>query len=92
MQHPWALEKRGRAQSLKSTTFYYFIFFYIELILGDKKLDKYECLECSYIYDPELGDDSQGISPGTPFEDLPVDWVCPECGVGKDRFQKIVHA
>lgn len=52
-------------------------------------MDKYECIECGYIYDPEIGDDTQGIAPGTPFEDLPNDWLCPVCGVGKDRFQKV---
>ncbi|NVM02142.1 MAG: rubredoxin [Candidatus Helarchaeota archaeon] len=52
-------------------------------------MDKYECLECSYIYDPELGDETAGIKPGTPFEELPDDWICPLCGVGKDQFAKI---
>lgn len=50
---------------------------------------KYKCTVCGYIYDPELGDSTQGIKPGTPFEQLPDDWVCPECGVGKDMFEKI---
>jgi len=40
-----------------------------------------------YIYDPEEGDETQGIVPGTPFEDLPDDWVCPDCGVGKELFE-----
>ncbi len=56
-------------------------------------MDKYECIACGYIYDPpELGDPpTQDIAPpGTPFEDLPEDWVCPpDCGVGKDQFEKI---
>ncbi len=50
---------------------------------------KYECNACSYIYDPELGDPDGGIDPGTPFADLPDDWVCPECGVGKDQFSPV---
>ena len=43
-------------------------------------MDKYECIACGYIYDPEVGDPDAGIAPGTPFEDLPEDWVCPDCG------------
>lgn len=52
-------------------------------------MGKWECTACGYIYDPEKGDPEHGINPGTPFEDLPEDWVCPQCGVGKDFFQKI---
>ncbi len=50
---------------------------------------KWECLACGYIYDPAVGDPDGGIPPGTAFEDLPDDWVCPQCGVGKDMFEKI---
>ena len=50
-------------------------------------MDKYECIACGYIYDPEIGDPDNGIAPGTAFEDLPDDWVCPDCGVGKDEFE-----
>ncbi len=49
---------------------------------------KYKCDPCGYIYDPEVGDPDNGIAPGTAFEDLPEDWVCPICGVGKDMFIK----
>ena len=49
---------------------------------------KYRCMVCSYVYDPELGDPESNIPPGTPFEKLPDDWVCPVCGVGKDQFEK----
>ena len=52
------------------------------------KMTKYECTVCGYIYDPELGDADGGIKPGTPFEDLPDDWVCPVCGASKDQFEK----
>ena len=52
------------------------------------KMTKYECTVCGYIYDPELGDADGGIKPGTPFEDLPDDWVCPICGASKDQFEK----
>jgi rubredoxin len=47
---------------------------------------KYECTACGYIYDPEKGDPDGGIAPGTPFEDIPDDWVCPLCGLSKDAF------
>jgi len=52
-------------------------------------MKKYECLACGYIYDPEKGDPDSGIEPGTSFEDLPDDWVCPVCGVGKDQFEEL---
>lgn len=52
-------------------------------------MNKYKCTVCGYIYDPVAGDASQGIVPGTAFESLPDSWVCPECGVGKDMFEKI---
>lgn len=51
-------------------------------------MDKYICTVCDYIYDPELGDPENGIEPGTAFEDLPDDWVCPLCGVGREEFEK----
>lgn len=53
------------------------------------EMAKYECTVCGYIYDPELGDPDSKIKPGTPFEDLPDDWVCPVCGAGKDEFKKM---
>ena len=49
---------------------------------------KYVCSVCGYIYDEEAGYPDQGIAPGTKFEDLPDDFVCPMCGVGKDMFEK----
>ena len=47
---------------------------------------KYGCSVCGYVYDPEEGDQGNGIEPGTSFEDLPDDWTCPLCGVGKEDF------
>ena len=47
---------------------------------------KYICTVCDFIYDPEIGDPEGGIEPGTQFEDIPDDWVCPLCGVGKEDF------
>lgn len=52
-------------------------------------MEKYECTVCGYIYDPELGDPDGGVEPGTSFADIPEDWVCPECGVGKDMFELV---
>jgi len=49
-------------------------------------VEKYLCEACGYIYDPELGDPDSDIPPGTPFERLPEEWVCPLCGVGKEDF------
>ncbi len=52
------------------------------------KMAKYRCTVCGYVYDPELGDPDGGIKPGTPFEEIPDDWVCPVCGVAKSEFEK----
>lgn len=57
--------------------------------IKEEGMDKYECTVCGYVYDPEKGDPDGGIEPGTPFEDLPDDWVCPQCGADKDMFEKI---
>jgi len=55
-----------------------------------KKMGKYRCTVCNYVYDPEKGDPDSGIKAGTPFEKLPDDWVCPVCGASKDMFEKEV--
>ena len=47
---------------------------------------KYSCDACGYVYDEEKGDKELGIAPGTKFWDLPDDFVCPWCGVGKQMF------
>ncbi len=49
-------------------------------------MKKYVCNVCGYVYDPKVGDPDNEVKPGTAFEDLPDDWVCPECGVGKEDF------
>lgn len=49
---------------------------------------KYVCNVCGYIYDEAVGDTDNGIAAGTKFADLPSDWVCPLCGVGKDMFSE----
>lgn len=52
-------------------------------------MKKYECNVCGWVYDPAVGDPDNGIQPGTAFEDLPDDWTCPECGVGKEDFSPV---
>ena len=51
-------------------------------------MKKYVCKICGYVYDPAAGDPDNGIAPGTAFEDLPADWGCPLCGVGKEDFEE----
>jgi rubredoxin len=52
-------------------------------------MQKYICTPCGYVYDPEEGDAMSGVDPGTAFEDLPEDWLCPMCGAGKEMFKPI---
>ena len=52
---------------------------------------KYQCLACEYIYDPAVVDPDSGLAPGTAFEDIPEDWMCPLCGVSKDMFEPITE-
>ena len=54
---------------------------------NDVKMQKYVCQVCGYVYDPAVGDPDSGVAPGTAFEDLPDDWVCPVCGAAKDQFE-----
>jgi rubredoxin len=58
------------------------------LQLGGVSMDKYEC-PCGYVYDPAVGDPDNNIPAGTAFEDLPDDWMCPICALGKDAFTKV---
>ncbi len=50
---------------------------------------KYVCTVCGYVYDEDKGDEANGIAPGTKFEDLPEDYACPLCAVGKDMFEQV---
>ena len=52
-------------------------------------MGKWECMVCGYVYDPAVGDPDSGVAAGTAFNDLPDDWICPECGVGKDMFEEV---
>lgn len=54
-------------------------------------MEKYRCKMCDYLYDPAVGDSTQDIIAETRFAELPDDWVCPECGVGKEQFRKILR-
>ena len=54
----------------------------------EEKMDKYVCTVCGYVYNPEKGDPDNGIKPGTKFEDIPNNWVCPVCGAPKSDFEK----
>lgn len=51
-------------------------------------MKKYVCTVCHYEYDPEIGDPDNGVAPGTDFTDVPADWICPLCSVGKDMFEE----
>lgn len=53
---------------------------------GERKM-KYVCLVCGYEYDEQLGEPDNGIAPGTKWEDVPEDYLCPLCQVGKDQFE-----
>ena len=50
-------------------------------------MEKYVC-PCGYVYDPAAGDPEHGVAPGTPWEQVTEDWVCPMCGMGKDVFEQ----
>lgn len=53
-------------------------------------MEKYKCIICGYLYDPEEGEPTNGINPGISFEDLPEDYICPVCGAGKEDFIEYV--
>lgn len=74
--------KRGKTPKTAAT--------YIEGLesVGVKGMDRYVCTVCGYVYDPAVGDPDAGVKPGTVFEKLPDDWVCPVCGAGKSEFEK----
>jgi rubredoxin len=57
--------------------------------MKEQPLTKYLCTACDYVYDPAVGDPAADIPPDTPFEELPDDWVCPVCGLGKDTFEPV---
>lgn len=52
-------------------------------------MKQWQCIVCGFIYDEKSGLPEDGIAPGTPWEDIPDDWMCPDCGVGKDDFEMV---
>jgi rubredoxin len=52
-------------------------------------MEKWRCTICGYVYDPDKGDPDNGVEPGTVFDELPEDWVCPECGAPRDQFERV---
>jgi rubredoxin len=52
-------------------------------------MNKWRCVVCGYIYDPDEGDEDNDIAPGTPFGDLPPDWTCPDCGASQEEFEEM---
>ncbi len=58
----------------------------------DVRMDKYQCQVCAHVYDPKKGEPGLGIAPGTPFKDLPADWICPVCGSPKDMYERMAQA
>ena len=57
--------------------------------LEEKNMKKWECIVCGFIYDEALGLPEEGIAPGTAWADIPDNWVCPECGIGKEDFEMV---
>jgi rubredoxin len=53
------------------------------------EVKKYKCTVCGWVYDPATGDPDNDIAPNTPFEEIPDDWTCPECGVTKEDFEPV---
>ena len=51
---------------------------------------KWQCIVCGYVYDEAVGEPEEGIEAGTRWEDIPDDWVCPDCGVGKQDFEMVL--
>lgn len=51
-------------------------------------MERWVCVVCGYVYDPNDGDPDNGVEPGTSFEEIPDSWLCPLCSVGKDQFEK----
>jgi len=83
---------KNKKRHRKNCVFHFYVL-YLPLIkivfIKVNKNMKYECTVCGWIYDPAIGDPDGGIAPGTSFEDIPDDWVCPLCGVSKEDFEPV---
>ena len=53
-------------------------------------MKRYQCLVCGWIYDEQLGWRQEGIAAGTPWQDVPENWTCPDCGISKADFDMVV--
>ncbi|MBF0382106.1 MAG: rubredoxin [Magnetococcales bacterium] len=51
-------------------------------------MEDWQCIVCDFIYNQELGLPDEGIPPGTPWDEIPDDWVCPDCGASKLDFEQ----
>jgi rubredoxin len=60
----------------------------MKILTKEEDMEKWVCTICGYVYDPAAGDPDNGVDPGTAWEDVPADWVCPLCGASKDDFEK----
>lgn len=60
----------------------------MKILTKEENMEKWVCTICGYVYDPTVGDPDNGVDPGTAWEDVPADWVCPLCGASKDDFEK----
>jgi rubredoxin len=59
------------------------------MAVGGDLMKRWHCTICGHIYDPAEGDPDTGVPPGTPFENLPESWVCPDCGATKADFEEM---
>ena len=74
---------------IANSSYYYSVnIFHINHLSKEAEMQKWEC-PCGYIYDPVEGDYESGVEPGTPWEKVPADWVCPKCGAAKEDFWKV---
>jgi rubredoxin len=60
-----------------------------EVAMSDEAYKRWMCLGCGFSYDEALGLPAEGLAPGTRWADIPDDWVCPDCGTPKDRFEMV---
>lgn len=66
------------------------ILFLLGMAMNVTPIKNWICEDCGFVYDVDVGDPDGGIAPGTPFEEIPDDWVCPVCGAKKSDFVPMV--